>query len=373
MFGVINSENSKSLVLTIHGKPVDSEVASILGFVDNTKDLSVSIDDDALFRQIIKYKASEITKNSTIVCFSTHIFPSSEFLHFFVRSIWLVNRNNLFQLSFEFSIDIENWNNPWSVLQHLNEFRSCINKKNSDLLTLSNETNEDFSWSEFEIHTEFSEDGFPLENRITEIINIFYAAHDEALINLSEKIVSEALIQKFKFPAEVKVACEQYLLYFTEFLRDVGIEANASLREEAGNVLFSVRHNNKDEALENIKIALEIYLNLPSIPILNTSQPLDVGLPVQRLSAQVQFLQSQLTLANATIQQQNFLIAQQNQFIQSQQFSSQVLIDSLKSEDGADEEPLVGKIISIKEFEWGPLNLGLPELLRRMKEHFKKT
>ncbi|MBW4487278.1 MAG: hypothetical protein KME12_05760 [Trichocoleus desertorum ATA4-8-CV12] len=372
MFGVINSENSNEPILTVHGKPVDKKLGSILGHADNPKKLSVSIENLDLFRQIIKHTASEVTKNSSVVCFSTSIYPSERFEYFSIQRIWLISDNELFELNFEFMIDVENWNNPWSVLQHLNEFSSCVKKKSKDLLPLRNKNDDDFSWLEFEIYTEFSEDSLPLEYRITEIVNSFCAAHDEALINLSEKTVSEVLIQKFKFPLEVKIACEQYLLYFTEFLRDVGIEANASLREESGNVLFSVRPNNKDEALGNIKIALEIYLNLPNSVVLNTSQSLEISLPVQRLSSQIQFLQSQLTLANATIQQQNFLIAQQNQFIQSQQFSSQVLIDSLKAEDEADEEPLVGKIISIKEFEWGPLNLGLPELLRKMKEHFKK-
>jgi hypothetical protein len=49
-----------------------------------------------------------------------------------------------------------------------------------------------------------------------------------------------AVTAVFEFPAPIKSACEQYLLYFAQFLRDLGIEAEAELKEEAGRVLFSV-------------------------------------------------------------------------------------------------------------------------------------
>ena len=44
----------------------------------------------------------------------------------------------------------------------------------------------------------------------------------------------------FEFPDAVRVPCEQYLLYFAQFLRDLGVEASSELRHEVGMVLFSV-------------------------------------------------------------------------------------------------------------------------------------
>ena len=204
------------------------------------------------------------------------------------------------------------------------------------------------------------------------MINIFREVGDDTLSTLSKQGDLSTFIQRFEFPEAVKTSCEQYLLYFTDFLKDVGIEASASLTEEAGSVLFSVTPADRDEALENIRTALALYLQLPNGSSANSSQLMEANIAAQRLSAQVQFLKSQIILANATTQQQSFLIDQQNQFIQSQQFSTQVLLDSAQDETN-DKEALVRDVVSVKDWGWGPFTVEFPELIRRMKEYFRKN
>ena len=154
----------------------------------------------------------------------------------------------------------------------------------------------------------------------------------------------------------------------------VEIEATSNIREEGSNeVIFSIDPKNKEDALEKIRVALRIFLQLPNSPSFNSPQPLaiDVSFPIQKLVSQVQFLQSQLTLANATIKQKDSLIGQQSHFIQSQQFSSQILFDSVIKEN-ENEEKIVGDLLRVKDFDWGPITLGLPELFRRIKKFLKK-
>src|SRR5688500_5103489 len=56
---------------------------------------------------------------------------------------------------------------------------------------------------------------------------------------LSEEVQRDTLVTLFRFPPAVRAACEQYLVYFGQFLEDLGIRATTDLRHrEAGDVLF---------------------------------------------------------------------------------------------------------------------------------------
>jgi hypothetical protein len=59
---------------------------------------------------------------------------------------------------------------------------------------------------------------------------------------------------------------EQYLLYFVQFLEDLGIHATADLQEQARGVLLTVTPQDGREALERIREALDVYLQIPRSP-----------------------------------------------------------------------------------------------------------
>jgi hypothetical protein len=192
---------------------------------------------------------------------------------------------------------------------------------------------------------------------------------------------SSSVTMHFNFPPTVKVACEQYLLYFVEFLKDVGIKATAELREQAGQVLFSVTPDDKDEALDNIREALDIYLQLPMNRGTAIVVSPDTSVEVLKLSGQLNNLQMQFNYALATLQQKDLTIQQRDTTIQYQQrlieqqiTSGQVLIKALQKEADNDEdsESLGTDIIKVKPWsvEAVPFEVDLPELLRRLKEKF---
>src|SRR5207248_1798988 len=78
---------------------------------------------------------------------------------------------------------------------------------------------------------------------------------------------ANSVVMSFDFPEEIKVPCEQYLIYFAQFLKDLGVEANTSLTHEAGQVLYTVTPINKHQALDKIYQALNVYLHLSSSPV----------------------------------------------------------------------------------------------------------
>jgi hypothetical protein len=155
-----------------------------------------------------------------------------------------------------------------------------------------------------------------IEKYILEIIQI----DKKITVSLLEEFSISNIVTKFIFPAEIKIQCEQYLLYFARFLRDNGIEATTDLKEESGKVLFSVTPTNDKEALDKIREALAIYLKLPSSPVVY-----DESFASMRLKQQIDNLQHaqrmmemELRLAQKVIENQDKIIQQKDTTIEQQ-------------------------------------------------------
>ena len=197
-----------------------------------------------------------------------------------------------------------------------------------------------------------------------------FIIHHEALEKLGVEDFENRVITYFNFPEEIKVPCEQYLLYFAQFLRDLGINATPNLKEEAGKVLFSVTPDDDIEALDKIREALEVYLRLPSSPI--TSNSLEIA--IQRLESQVEYFRSQICLARAENQLKEATIQQQQVTIMK--LGENVMIDSMvksvsknKTSEKVVDGIEVGKIEALEKY--GTI-IDLGELFRTMKGWFKK-
>lgn len=174
--------------------------------------------------------------------------------------------------------------------------------------------------------------------------------HDFAINTLNRP--RQTIDTIFHFPSELKVQCEQYLLYFIQFLQDLGIRATSNLKEEAGNILFSITPTDSRSALERIREALALYLNLPSSPI-----AYDESFASIRLQQQIENLQHsqkmaereirtgerELLLAQKIIEVQDEIGKQKDLVIDSQKkiiekiTSPSIIIDSLKNKEELEE------------------------------------
>ena len=89
-------------------------------------------------------------------------------------------------------------------------------------------------------------------------LDILKECLDEALVYFQENskfITENSLGTLFSFPSHLKTASIQYLIYFGQFLSDLGIEAETEIKEEAHKTLFTVHPKDKAESLLNIKNA----------------------------------------------------------------------------------------------------------------------
>jgi hypothetical protein len=210
-----------------------------------------------------------------------------------------------------------------------------------------------------------------LEMTIKSALELPFTAHRTLVSRLTEDWNSQrpqddkSVVTQFTFAPEVRSACEQYLLHFVDFLRDLGIEAHAELRETASSVLFSVTPADRTDALDRIRVALAAYLKLPGAEIARTG---DESIVATKLEMTIAHLKAQLAAADA---QRMYLQAA----IEAQRYSIialRQLTDGGSSEESSrDVEPIVGDLVSLKKLEYGPVEVNLPEFVRKVKRFLK--
>ena len=189
-------------------------------------------------------------------------------------------------------------------------------------------------------------------------------------------LASDKLVRvQFNFPASIKNACEQYLIYFVQFLRDLGIEATGELKEDAQSVLFSVKPRDQSQALEQIWKALEIYLRLPALKQFEEAAAGLDDVAIYQLKANMAHLQGQVQLAAAAVQLKNATIAAKDAEIAllKDRLDLHAFSESAepRKDAPAETEPIVKGVVSVKKLVlWDALQIELPEILRKLKRRF---
>ena len=195
-------------------------------------------------------------------------------------------------------------------------------------------------------------------------IKLIQYKHDETIKALLSKNKNTFVNSVFIFPEEIKHSCEQYLLYFALFLRDLGINATSNLKEEAGKVLFSVTPTDDTEALDKIREALALYLHLPSSPIvydesfasMRMQQQIENLKHSQKMAVrEIQLTEKVIMIQSETIQEKNIIISQKDSTIDQQNkviekiTSKSVMINSLENKEELFEGLKIGESEFLKK------------------------
>jgi hypothetical protein len=208
---------------------------------------------------------------------------------------------------------------------------------------------------------------------ITTIIGFLKEMELQAITESLNEEKGKSLATYFSFPEDVKTSCEQYLLYFGEFLRTVGINAAVEIKEEADRVLFSVTPNDSHEALDRIRQVLDLYLGLPTATFTPTEDR-EYRLEGQRLTANVMHLKSQLMLAQATLEAKNATIeAQRERLIyQGQLIEGRLLPEPAKPQaKEVEKEEILDGMVEIKKYEGKGFAVNLPKMYRVVRDFLK--
>lgn len=250
------------------------------------------------------------------------------------------------------------WGYPWSIAKFADVFEQKVNEYGGEkVLFLSNP---DDILDGFGI--EYFSDNYDYTIRselytATKIIEKILAETVYNLLNDTDGIVSTC----FQFPDEIKTASKQYLVYFAQFLSDIGIAADTEIKEQLNRTLFKVIPNDGRESLDRIREALTIYINVPSdeeaIRILRNND----NLASSQYLANIMHLKSQLLLANSTIQMKDTTI----ELLKLSNYEFQKKLESSQQEKNT--EDVIKGVLSVKEYDGKFFKLHLPEILRRLK------
>jgi hypothetical protein len=248
--------------------------------------------------------------------------------------------------------DAEVWTYPFSFSDFCQEFLNLFNT----FVNLRAYADLEFrASSRFGVFLELGEYNQPTGTIIDYIKNYekdFEECHNKAIKNLASYKQKKNIYSYFEFPKELKTTCEQYLLYFAQFLQDLGINATSNLKEEAGKVLFSVTPTDDVEALDKIREALAVYLNLPSSPIvydesfaaMRLQQQIENLQHSQRMAVrELQFNEKLLIAQSDTIREKNLTISQQQSVIEQKDkiiekiSSKSIMMDSAENKEELEE------------------------------------
>jgi hypothetical protein len=244
---------------------------------------------------------------------------SNDTLGKYVRSILLVNSKEEAFLGYTWEIDPSNWDgnlNPYlirdmmfEVLNSQSEFPINISKESS----ISNEM--DTAALHFDIK----------KSEITKFWNnknIFSNFLNESVTLAEEKVAIGGFINKvvakFEFDEYSQQTFSTYLMYFIEFLKDLGIETNGEFKKKGNSLIFSITPKNKDVALTQISEALAFYLKLPQINLNDVSDVSDVNsnpiaeLKLEKLRSEIERLKSNQRINEALLKYQDSLIYKLN-------------------------------------------------------------
>ncbi|AHM67204.1 hypothetical protein PPSQR21_035660 [Paenibacillus polymyxa SQR-21] len=275
-------------------------------------------------------------------------------------------KSNSMSFIFYIEFDFEEWKNQYSITEFAQVMEQVVSSYNS--LGIEWEQEDEVISNGCYIKCKKFDYSSTINEVFTQYVEHLKEIHDKASILLYSKS-NNSVISVFDFPEEVRIPCEQYLVYFAQFLKEIGIETVTSIQNESGKILFSVTPTTPEIALEQIRNALSIYLKLPVTLKDAQYNPMVMEPNVQQLLANIQHLQGQLMLARAITQASEITIQNQQNIITQQQKMIDLTIlqhSYIKSEE--ENEKFLGGTLTIKEYEGNGFAINVPEIYRRIKE-----
>lgn len=211
--------------------------------------------------------------------------------------------HGIYMIKFEFQFDSEEWKQIYSISEisnKLKEFFDVMDELKFQIDDPESVLNGISILSRIKSENNTFEDE---ETRLLqEIAEIYLSAHN-ALMKLNDHYV----IFEFDIDENLKIAYKQYLDYFVQFLKDIGIGAKANTYEELNKILFQVIPDDKTVALNNIRNCLSLYLSLVENKEIDAYDDYS-NIAYMQLKANIGHLKSQLMLANAIIEQKQVTI-----------------------------------------------------------------
>ena len=269
------------------------------------------------------------------------------------------------RVSIEGRINLKTWNRPYGVNDFIDE--------------LTDSTPIKFTDSSVERRARGFIITCPIDNAAEPVLEVLEGAHmrysqlDQSINSrLLSGLETNGLHSTFSFPKEVRSACEQYLLYFGEFLRDLGVETSVELREIGDRILFSVTPIDKKHALSNIRDALEVFLRMPGSELLATGLDPNDQFGHTKLISAIKYLRAQLELSEERDRKLGFTVqAQAVSIVALSQLVAGGMRPTSTTQDTNDSEKVLGGLVVLSKAEKAGIAINVAEMYRRDRSWFK--
>ncbi|MGZ3778159.1 MAG: hypothetical protein ACXVJD_11255 [Mucilaginibacter sp.] len=267
----------------------------------------------------------------------------------------------------EFAVELDLWSEGFSLHEFSLAFRSYIESlddKNiryvvNDLETVTNG---------FGFAMDLDLDA--IDEKLGSVLNRPLEIATESVKSVKQHLTStqdnDTITSIFDFPESVKVPCHQYLMYFAQFLKDLGIDAKTEIKEQAASTLFTIIPNDKKEALDKIREALEVYINAPAFEGLNQQNMQNQGLAFTQFQANILHLKSQLMFSSSMLQMKDATI----EALQLSNYQLKNRLETVKEKE-EEESAIIQGIVSIKKYDGKWFSVNLPEIISRLKRTLK--
>ena len=263
--------------------------------------------------------------------------------------------------------DIENWDKPWSISKLRNEFEESVKEQENEKFIYWQREPHSMTWG-FGFQYLPTDASLIIESELTTALQSLSAVITKTKERLSKSVSKHSILTYFHFPPEIKTACIQYLVYFTQFMADLDIIVNTELKEELDQTLFKVTPQDKNQSLEQIKMALELYLTSVGEKNFETEISGQMDIAARQWEANIYHLKSQLLLNRSIIQSQQATI----ETLQLSNYQYRQILESQPSKQ-KDEEQVIKGIVAVTKLEGKGFTINLPEIFRRLKRTFNKN
>ena len=250
----------------------------------------------------------EISKN-----LSLFLKNKNGYLGKYIADIFICTNDKSPHVSFKWEIEPDKWEGYLNPFQIRNEVKIALLAQTDFKLAQDKKVDVNNDDGNATICFDVEPDSF-IRNFDNEIKNmsVFF---DKALRSAEEKLsiggFANKIVTKYSFSPHSKQAYTSYLLYFIEFLRDLGIEAHGDIVNKGNEILFSVVPTSKEDSLARISQALSFYLNLSEISadkIDSTNINPVFELKIEKLKSEIDRLNNNLRTAEVLIKYQEQLI-----------------------------------------------------------------
>lgn len=253
-----------------------------------------SFDDGVFLPDISELNFLSLPKELKILLSNTE-----KTIHPLVNTAFISTNSDKAEIEVFWTIDSKHWKDPMNPILLIERIIEAHNNETNEI-TLIHERNDEnfldlFFYFNFAKETNISE----AFKTVTEYLN---KIQHEAYDSIHTQDTTHKIMARFSFKPEFQSSCSRYILYFIEFLRDMGIEANSDLKKKGLETLFTIEPTSKDISLKNIKDALCIYLSLPeldSTPPTNQNPDPLIEFKIEKLSAEISSLKSSKRIQEA--------------------------------------------------------------------------